>query len=59
MAAVKCMGFTVGAFHVECKYTSKNGPQLIEVLHTASLLPAFYQELSLDLSETVQFVSAC
>lgn len=31
VAAVKCMGFTVGVFHVECKYTSKNGPQLIEV----------------------------
>ena len=31
VAAVKCMGFTVGVFHVECKYTSANGPQLIEV----------------------------
>ena len=31
VAAVKCMGFTVGVFHVECKYTSVNGPQLIEV----------------------------
>ncbi|CAL5224156.1 g6793 [Coccomyxa viridis] len=31
VAAVKCMGFTVGVFHVECKYTSQNGPQLIEV----------------------------
>ncbi|KAK9918865.1 hypothetical protein WJX75_007641 [Coccomyxa subellipsoidea] len=31
VAAVKCMGFVVGNFHVECKYTSKNGPQLIEV----------------------------
>lgn len=31
VAAVKCMGFVVGNFHVECKYTSSNGPQLIEV----------------------------
>merc|ERR1740121_3071887 len=30
VASVKCMGFTSGVFHVECKYTSK-GPQLIEV----------------------------
>ena len=52
------MGFTVGTFHVECKYTSKNGPQLIEVLRTASLPLAFCQELSVDLSETVHFVSA-
>ena len=58
VAAVKCMGFTVGTFHVECKYTSKNGPQLIEVLRTASLLLAFCQELSVDISETVHFMSA-
>lgn len=42
------MGFTVGVFHVECKYTSMNGPQLIEVLRTANLLLAFCQELSVD-----------
>jgi len=28
--ATKCLGFTDGVFHVECKYTS-SGPQLIEV----------------------------
>ena len=41
VAAVKCMGFTVGVFHVECKYTSANGPQLIEVPTPGSpILPA-------------------
>lgn len=30
VASVKALGFTSGAFHVECKYTS-TGPQLIEV----------------------------
>ena len=49
VAAVKCMGFTVGVFHVECKYTSTNGPQLIEVLRTANLLLAFCQEHSVDI----------
>ena len=46
VAAVKCMGFTVGAFHVECKYTSHTGPQLIEarasspcVLHASKEAP--------------------
>ena len=39
VAAVKCMGFTVGVFHVECKYTSTNGPQLIEVLALATCPP--------------------
>mmetsp|Transcript_3738 Transcript_3738/g.8689 ORF Transcript_3738/g.8689 Transcript_3738/m.8689 type:complete len:586 (+) Transcript_3738:92-1849(+) len=27
----KALGFTSGVFHVECKYTSTTGPQLIEV----------------------------
>lgn len=30
IGAVKCLGFTTGVFHVECKMTS-TGPQLIEV----------------------------
>jgi len=30
ISTVKCLGFTEGVFHVECKYTS-HGPHLIEV----------------------------
>lgn len=30
VAAVQCLGFAMGVFHVECKYTSR-GPRLIEV----------------------------
>lgn len=29
--AVKALGFQAGALHVELKYTTTNGPQLIEV----------------------------
>eukprot|EP00931_Biecheleriopsis_adriatica_P003088 TRINITY_DN10437_c0_g3_i1.p1 TRINITY_DN10437_c0_g3~~TRINITY_DN10437_c0_g3_i1.p1 ORF type:complete len:691 (+),score=136.76 TRINITY_DN10437_c0_g3_i1:166-2073(+) len=31
ISSVKALGFEDGIFHVECKYTSNNGPQLIEV----------------------------
>eukprot|EP00933_Yihiella_yeosuensis_P032052 TRINITY_DN25639_c0_g1_i1.p1 TRINITY_DN25639_c0_g1~~TRINITY_DN25639_c0_g1_i1.p1 ORF type:complete len:530 (+),score=96.62 TRINITY_DN25639_c0_g1_i1:34-1590(+) len=31
ISSVKALGFEDGIFHVECKYTSSNGPQLIEV----------------------------
>lgn len=30
MRSVQCLGFVLGVFHVECKYTSR-GPRLIEV----------------------------
>jgi hypothetical protein len=49
VAAVKCMGFTVGAFHVECKFTSKNGAQLIEV-DLPSLLACLHPPKALSCS---------
>ena len=33
--AVKALGFQAGVLHVELKYTSQNGPQLIEVCQPA------------------------
>ena len=38
--SVKAMGFQAGALHVELKYTSRNGPQLIEV-RSAGLISSF------------------
>lgn len=37
VAAAKCLGFQMGALHVECKFTS-TGPQLIEVIPLKSCL---------------------
>ena len=31
MDAVKALGFHAGVLHAELKFTSRNGPQLIEV----------------------------
>ena len=41
--AVKALGFQAGALHVELKYTSRNGPQLIEVPPPTALEPHMQQ----------------
>eukprot|EP00440_Ansanella_granifera_P022679 gb/GFBE01024635.1/.p1 GENE.gb/GFBE01024635.1/~~gb/GFBE01024635.1/.p1 ORF type:complete len:671 (+),score=126.21 gb/GFBE01024635.1/:1-2013(+) len=61
ISSVKALGFEDGIFHVECKSTTQNGPQLIEVNARMGGGPVYATNLrtwGVDLVEETLFCSA-